>query len=89
MRDLTSINLSFVDTDEFIGLPLEAQALYFHLLLRAEDDGLITNAKAIVRAIRCTEHSLELLEIIDYVRRTEEGLYYITNWDVLTEGEVF
>ena len=32
---------SLIDSDAFLEMPLSAQALYFHLNMRADDDGFI------------------------------------------------
>ena len=37
------VNIRIIDSDNFLELPLSTQALYFHLLLRADDDGFINN----------------------------------------------
>ena len=36
---------TIIDSDAFLNMPLSAQALYFHLSMRADDDGFINNAK--------------------------------------------
>ena len=40
-----------IDTDAFLDMPLSAQALYFHLNMRADDDGFIGNPKRVMRLI--------------------------------------
>ena len=45
------VNIRIIDSDNFLELPLSTQALYFHLLLRADDDGFINNPKRIQRMI--------------------------------------
>lgn len=36
---------TIIDSDSFLDMPLSAQALYFHLSMRADDDGFINNPK--------------------------------------------
>ena len=36
---------TIIDSDAFIDMPLSTQALYFHLSMRADDDGFINNPK--------------------------------------------
>ena len=38
-----------VDSDAFLDMPLSTQALYFHLSMRADDDGFLNNARKIQR----------------------------------------
>ena len=42
---------SIVDSDDFLEMPLTTQALYFHLNMRADDDGFIDNWKTIMKII--------------------------------------
>ena len=44
--------LDIVNSDAFLDMPLSAQALYFHLGMRADDDGFIGNPKSIQRQWR-------------------------------------
>lgn len=36
---------TIIDSDAFLEMPLSAQALYFHLGMRADDEGFLNNAK--------------------------------------------
>ena len=36
--------ISFVESDKFTEMPLSSQALYFHVCLQADDDGIVNNA---------------------------------------------
>lgn len=36
---------TIIDSDAFLDMPLSSQALYFHLAMRADDDGFINNPK--------------------------------------------
>ena len=46
---------SLIDSDAFLEMPLSAQALYFHLNMRADDDGFINNPKRITDYVGATE----------------------------------
>ena len=50
-----------IDTDNFLDMPQSTQCLYFHLLLRADDDGFIQSPKSIMRITGCKEDDLKLL----------------------------
>lgn len=45
MANKRMFNIKIVDSDAFLDMPLSAQALYFHLNMRADDDGFIGNPK--------------------------------------------
>ena len=51
MAEKRMFSLSVVDTDWFLDLPLSSQALYFHLNMRADDDGFVDSPKSIIRKI--------------------------------------
>ena len=40
---------TIIDSDAFLDMPLSAQSLYFHLSMRADDDGFINNPKKVQR----------------------------------------
>ena len=39
MAERRMMSKKIIDSDAFTEMPLSSQALYFHLLLRADDDG--------------------------------------------------
>ena len=41
-------SMSVIDSEAFTDMPLSAQALYFHLNMRADDDGFIGNPKTTI-----------------------------------------
>ena len=69
-----------IDSDAFLDLPISAQALYFHLAMRADDEGFIDNAKKIMRMVRCNEDDLNLLILKRYVVPFETGVMVIRHW---------
>lgn len=71
-----------VDTDKFMNLPFSTQALYFHLLVRADDDGFIASPKRIVRLLGCTEDDLNRLIDESYVLTFESGVIVIKHWRI-------
>ena len=42
---------SIMDSDLFLDMPQSSQNLYFHLLLRADDDGFVGNPRQIMRMV--------------------------------------
>ena len=49
MANKRMFNIKIVDSDAFLDMPLSTQCLYFHLNMRADDDGFIGNPKKIMR----------------------------------------
>ena len=44
-------SLDVVDTDSFLDLPASSQSLYFHLGMRADDDGFVSSPKRITAMV--------------------------------------
>ena len=80
MANKRMFNLSIVDSDAFLDLPLSTQALYFHLTMRADDDGFISNPKKISRIIGASEDDLKLLIMKRFVLVFEDGVIVIKHW---------
>ena len=74
------VNIRIIDSDNFLELPLSTQALYFHLLLRADDDGFINNPKRIQRMIGGSEDDFKLLIAKQYILTFSSGVIAIKHW---------
>lgn len=73
---------SVIDTDKFMDMPLSSQCLYFHLLLRADDDGFIASPKRIMRGIGCNQDDMNLLIAKRYLLVFNTGVIVIKHWRV-------
>lgn len=69
-----------VDSDAFLDMPLSTQALYFHLNMRADDDGFVNNPKKIQRMIGASEDDLKLLIAKRFLLAFENGVVVIKHW---------
>lgn len=69
------VNRLIAESDEFVGMPLSTQALYFHLAINANEEGLVNNPKAIKRAIRAKDDDLNILLDKEFVDKTENGVH--------------
>jgi hypothetical protein len=63
-------------------MPSSAQALYFHLAMRADDDGFLGNPKRIRKDIGAAEDDLKLLIAKGYILPFESGVIVITHWRI-------
>ena len=70
---------SVIDCDDFLDMPTEAQLLYFHLAMRADDDGFVT-PKKIMRMIGAKDDSLKLLIAKRFVILFDSGVIVIRHW---------
>lgn len=71
-----------IDTDNFLDMPQSTQCLYFHLLLRADDDGFIQSPKSIMRVTGCKDDDLKLLIAKGFVIGFETGVIVIRHWRI-------
>lgn len=64
-----------INTDEFLDMPAKAQLLYFHLAIRADKDGLVSNPKSMVKILECEDEALDLLASSGYVSYISSSEY--------------
>lgn len=72
--------IDIVDSDAFLEMPTSAQALYFHLNMRADDDGFVGNPKKIMRTVGAAEDDLKLLIAKSFLIIFENGVIVIKHW---------
>ena len=82
MANRRMFSLDVVSTDAFLDLPISSQALYFHLGLRADDDGFISSPKRIANMVGCNMDDLKLLAAKGFVIQFDSGIIVITHWKV-------
>ena len=80
MGNRRMISKTVTQTQRFLRLPLEAQALYFHLIQNSDDDGVV-EAFPVVRMIGVSEDSLGLLIVKEFIRPlNDEMVYFIVDF---------
>lgn len=80
MAERRMFTQKIIDSDAFLDMPLSSQALYFHLNMRADDDGFVNNPKRIQRTIGASEDDLKLLIAKRFVIGFESGVLVIKHW---------
>ena len=73
---------TIIDSDAFLDMPLSAQALYFQLSMRADDDGFVNSPKRIQRMIGASEDDLKLLIAKSFVLVFDTGVIVIKHWRI-------
>lgn len=64
---------SVVESDPFMDMPAEAQALYFHLNMAADDDGFCDNPRSIMRQCGAGNDTMKLLIAKKFVLTFEKN----------------
>lgn len=82
MAERRMMSKKIIDTDNFLDMPQSTQCLYFHLLLRADDDGFIQSPKSIMRITGCKDDDLKLLNAKGFVIGFETGVIVIRHWRI-------
>lgn len=73
---------TIIDSDAFLDMPLSTQSLYFHLSMRADDDGFINNPKKIQRMVGCGDDDLKLLMAKRFILVFDSGVIVIKHWKI-------
>jgi len=73
---------TIIDSDSFLDMPLSTQALYFHLSMRADDDGFVNNPIKIMRMINASRNDMDLLCAKQFVIAFESGIIVIKHWKI-------
>ena len=71
-----------VESDDFLDLPLSAQALYIHICMEADDDGFVNNANRIRRVVGATQEDYQTLFDRGYLIQMSNGLVVVAHWRI-------
>lgn len=82
MANKRMFSIDVTETDSFLEMPLTAQALYFHLGMRGDDDGFVSNPRSIMRVAGCSEGDLAILAEAGYIISFRSGVIAISDWKV-------
>ena len=80
MAQKRMFNNSVVGSDSFLEMPDSSQNLYFHLSMRADDDGFVDNWKSIMRMTGKKEDDLKILISKSFILPFESGILVIKHW---------
>lgn len=82
MADRRMFAKTIIDSDAFLDMPVSTQVLYFHLSMRADDEGFINSPKKIQRMIGCSDDDMKLLIAKSFVILFETGIIVIKHWKI-------
>ena len=80
MAERRMFSKQVIDSDAFLDMPLTTQCLYFHLSMRADDDGFVNNPKKIQRMIGASDDDLKVLLAKQFLIPFESGIVVIRHW---------
>lgn len=73
---------TIVDSDAFLEMPVSSQLLYFHLSMRADDEGFINNPKSIMRTVGSKDDDMNMLIVKKFIIPFESGVVVIKHWKI-------
>lgn len=82
MAQRRMFSLTVIDTDKFLEMPNSSQLLYFHLAMRADDDGFVSSPKKIQKMVNCSEDDLRILIAKQFVIPFDSGICVIRHWRI-------
>ena len=82
MADKRMFSKKIIDSDAFLDMPLSTQALYFHLSMRADDEGFVDKPKSIMRTVRANDDDFKILMAKRFVIPFESGICVIKHWGI-------
>ncbi len=82
MAERRMFSKTIIDSDMFLDMPSTTQCLYFHLSMRADDDGFINNPKKIQRMVGSCDDDLKLLIAKNFIIPFESGVVVIKHWKI-------
>ena len=73
---------TIIDSDAFLEMPDSSQLLYFHLAMRADDDGFVNKPKTIMKMCGCKDDDMTLLFMKKFLIPFESGVVVIKHWKI-------
>lgn len=73
---------SVIDSDLFLDMPATTQVLYFHLAMRADDDGFVNNPKKIMRIVGAKDDDMKLLIAKQFILLFDSGIIVVKHWRI-------
>lgn len=80
MAEKRMFSKAIVDGDDFLDLPPMAQLLYFHLGMRADDDGFVNNPRRIQSLVGASVSDMNALKSGEYILSFDSGIIVIRHW---------
>jgi uncharacterized phage protein (TIGR02220 family) len=82
MAQRRMLSKQITETDAFLDLPLSTQALYLHLIMNADDDGFLGNARTVLRMVGGSNDDFKLLAAKQFIIVFEDGITVIKDWRI-------
>lgn len=71
-----------IDSDVFLNMPISTQNYYFHLNMKADDDGFVKNPMAVMRNTKASQDDYLLLIAKRFIIAFDNGIIVIKHWRI-------
>lgn len=82
MANKRMFSSKIIESADFLNLPHSTQNLYIHLSMGADDDGIVNNAKIVMRMTGCKPKDYQKLIENGYIIELSENLCVIKHWKI-------
>ena len=82
MAEKRMFSKKIIDTDWFMDMPASTQNLYFHLSMRADDDGFVASPKRIIKLIGASDDDYKVLIAKKFIIPFDSGICVIKDWRI-------
>lgn len=82
MADKRMFSRKIVESDPFLDMPLSSQALYFHLCLFADDDGVVNSPRRVIKTIGASEDDIKILLAKKFLIPFDSGVVVVKHWRI-------
>jgi len=73
---------TIIDSDAFLEMPVSSQNLYFHLSMRADDDGFVNKPRSIMRVCGGSDDDMKILIAKKFIIPFDNGIIVIKHWRI-------
>lgn len=80
MAQRRMFSMKVCDTDAFCEMPSSAQNLYFHIGMRADDDGLYAGVKGLMAKIHASMDDLNVLVAKGFIINMDDSIFLVKHW---------
>lgn len=82
MAEKRMFSKKIIDTDWFMEMPASSQNLYFHLSMRADDDGFVASPKRIIKLVGASDDDYKILIAKKFIIPFDSGVCVISDWRI-------
>lgn len=82
MAERRMFSKEIIDSDAFLEMPVSSQNLYFHLGMRADDDGFVNKTMRIMADCKASADDLKVLITKKYILPFDGGIVAIKHWRI-------